>query len=633
MLNPEFIDKIYGVGSYVFVNCSSEFSSYFLSAGYNVLNVKELSAGNFNAGYKYDFMVVNYSSVIDNIAFNDFISRCLHSLNHVKKLLITVDEDMQKTSDFICFHTMIKSSGFRYDDVTAELLELHALGQLCIPLISLNLKSYDIDDKKTEHSIVELTQYVRPHENVCLIYEGGDFFASILSQRCIFKDIKKFRSAEAFFKGIRIINDINKVNDKEKKKYFDCIFVLNKENDITDLSSLVRYTENLCPGGRIIFRSDDFQDLAPDRLFELEVAYISKDRQVPDNTSGCDIVQGSLDGYFVAMKNPLIDIQKFEYIEKTYSYSSPPKNLIMFERDYLNPWLLKAVVEFPTRNRNRFALKRYAKKILREYDSKLPDYAAAIAILGYQAFSEKNSIPFVLTEINNYIKVVNQIKKKSPHQIRWLISLSVLGAEISKLQNKKNEALNLYLAALSYPYEKFSPTIGTKVLQAYYNIAMMLYTSGDTINCEKYLSEGLERGIDILNVSYKELLGSQEKPLVFTLFIYHDIIDWLIKLSNLKNNLGEHDNIIPLLNDQTWSALLKERMDAIKNMNSMIKERDDTIVDQGRMLEERMQAINELELVIKSQQKLVEERWDAMQQMEKMIIERDNTISELKNLI
>ncbi|KNH31637.1 hypothetical protein ABEH33_09160 [Pantoea agglomerans] len=634
MLNPEFIDKIYGVGSYVLINCSNEFSTYFLSAGYTVFDIQDWKkAEAFDANNNYNYLIINYSTSNDNIEFNDFIESYFQYLSSFKKILINVDEGTQNLSQSVNFQSIIKKYGFKHDIITADRIGTYPAAQSCIPLISVNLAPYHAGIIEKENSLHELTQYVRPNESVGVIYENCDYFSDLISQTCITREIKKFTSDQSFFKSVRFINDINERVGRGKKKYFDCIFLLNDRSEITNLDSLVKYSENLSPGGRIIFNSESFHDLSPDNLFEIEVAYTSNNRLISKNSCGCNIIENNLDGYFVAMKDPLTDIDKFEYIEKTYSYSSPPMNLIMFQRDYRNPWLLKAVVEFPTRNRNKFALKRYAEKILREYDETLPDFAAAIAILGYQSFSDKKSIPSVIDKITNYINGVDKIRKKSAHQLRWLISLSVLGAELLKLTNKKNEALKLYLAAINYPFDKFSPTIGTKVLQAYYNIAMMLYMSGDTISCTNYLSEGLEKAIDILNVSYKEILGRKEKPLVFTLFIYHDIIDWMIKITNLKNHLGVHDYLIPSLNSNVWSTLLKERMDAIKNMNSMIKERDKTITTQGGMLEERMKGINELEVVIHAQQRLIEERWEAMQEMEKMIIERDNTISELKKLI
>ncbi|EFM19404.1 hypothetical protein [Pantoea sp. aB] len=634
MLNPEFIDKIYGVGSYVLINCSSEFSSYFLSAGYTVFDIQDCKkAVAFDADNNYDYLIINFRTSNDNIGFNDFIENHFRCYNHYKKILFNIDEGTQKLSQSVEFQSIIKNYGFKHDIITTDLLAIYPAAQSCIPLISVTLAPYHDGAIKKENSLRELTQYVRPNETVGVIYENCDYFSDLISQTSIIRDIKKFKNDQSFFKGVRFINDVNERIGRGKKKYFDCIFILSGTSEITNLDALIKYSENLSPGGRIIFSSDSFQDLRPGNRFEVEVAYTNNERLISNNFCGCDIIQNDLDGYFVVMKDPLNDIDKFEYIEKTYLYSSPPMNLIMFQRDYHNPWLLKAMVEFPTRNKNKFALKRYAEKILKEYDDTLPDFAAAIAILGYQSFSDEQNIPFIIDKVIHYVHDVDKIKKKSAHQMRWLISLSVLGAELLKLNNKKNEALKLYLKAISYPFNKFSPTIGTKVLQAYYNIAMILYMSGDKISSINYLSEGLEKGIDILNVSYEELLGKKEKPLVFTLFIYHDIIDWMIKIIYLKNHLGFHDNLIPSLNSNVWSILLKERMDAIKNMNSMIKERDNTISTQGGMLEERMNGINELELVIHAQQRLIEERWEAMQEMEKMIIERDNTISELKNLI
>jgi len=629
MLNPEFIDKNYGVGNYIIINCSSDFSGYFLSAGYNVLLLDELSSIEICIENNYDFLIINLSGDLLNAAPEKLFNILNYHSQSIKKIILVTNKGEVDSSETGYIIENVKSMGFDYDKVLQNLLlSNHHEENMAIFALSRATKN-NVSDEKIERELEHLVHYIRPNEDVCVISEDYESFNTFLSQNTIAKNIRFFKSTELYQdwvdkKGTHFFKkDI-------KTDYFDCFFILDNIG-IECLNSLSPFSENLSPGGRIVFKSDSFKDFNGGKLFEIEVFYTSLNSNIKDN-SGCNIIEGVLDNYIVAMKNPLEDIDNFTYIEKTYSYSSPPKNLLMFERDYINPWIVKSMVEFPTRNKNKFALKRYAEEIIKKYNKISPDYAAALAILGYQGLASKNSHEEIVDEIKSYITNVGKIRRKSPHQIRWLISLSVLCAELLKLQNKKSDALRLYKTALTFKFDKFSATIGTKILQAYYNIVIMLYTSGDKNASNDFLIKGLEVGVDILNVSFKELLGCKENPLNFTLFIYHDIIDWLIKLSNLKKYLGYKDQLIPTLNGQVWSEILKERMRAINEMENMIKERDKAISSQGEMLEERMHAINQLENIVKSQQEIIEERWNAMQEMEQMIIERDNTISELKLL-
>jgi hypothetical protein len=83
---------------------------------------------------------------------------------------------------------------------------------------------------------------------------------------------------------------------------------------------------------------------------------------------------------------------KSVYEETIYGYSSPPENLLAFARDYTHPWLIRGIVEFPFRNHSAYHLKQYSRQILQHFDAKSPDYAAALAVLGYQLLSNGDDL-------------------------------------------------------------------------------------------------------------------------------------------------------------------------------------------------------------------------------------------------
>ncbi|WP_446919136.1 hypothetical protein, partial [Klebsiella pneumoniae] len=127
----------------------------------------------------------------------------------------------------------------------------------------------------------------------------------------------------------------------------------------------------------------------------------------------------------VFMKSPLAR-SELPYQETIYGYSHPPKNLLAFARDYTNPWLIRGIVEFPFRNRSTYHLQQYSHQILEHSAPDSPDYAAALAVLGYQMLSGSDDTADIYAKMLDYCSNVSQMDNPTPHQYRWLISLSTL---------------------------------------------------------------------------------------------------------------------------------------------------------------------------------------------------------------
>ncbi|MGY0522872.1 hypothetical protein, partial [Pseudomonas aeruginosa] len=60
----------------------------------------------------------------------------------------------------------------------------------------------------------------------------------------------------------------------------------------------------------------------------------------------------------VGMKDPVSN--SIPYRESVYGYSAPPANLLQFERDYKNPWLVRSLLEFHFRATNSDVLHQVA---------------------------------------------------------------------------------------------------------------------------------------------------------------------------------------------------------------------------------------------------------------------------------
>ncbi|HFK9352355.1 TPA: hypothetical protein ACG2XL_005480, partial [Klebsiella pneumoniae] len=328
----------------------------------------------------------------------------------------------------------------------------------------------------------------------------------------------------------------------------------------------------------------------------------------------------------VFMKSPLAR-SELPYQETIYGYSHPPKNLLAFARDYTNPWLIRGIVEFPFRNRSTYHLQQYSHQILEHSAPDSPDYAAALAVLGYQMLSGSDDTADIYAKMLDYCSNVSQMDNPTPHQYRWLISLSTLLGLICNKNNDKTNALIHLSRAANSSIDKFSPSIGTKILQSFY-LQSVILISLNRISCaEIIVDRGIKRGIQLLYQHPDELVGKISQPFNFVLYIYHDILDWLIKMVNIKNAIpGRKFNIANFDNGNTWSALLHERMNAINNMSQMIDERDRTIHDQKCLIDERDRTIHD-------QKRLIDERDSTVLTQKNLIDERDLVSAQQNQLI
>lgn len=634
MISPALVEKFYGLGNYILIDCNHDFTKYFLLTGYNIVSIKknDINRVNVEGDKEYNFAIISINKHWNESDFNG-LEQLLSRIQTLENIFVTTLDAEADKIEFNTATNVIFKAGFEID---SSLYKESNPGYSLFMRRGINngfAAKTELDQLAEVELCAELNGYIRPNEHICIVHTSYDIFLGYFNQFSNAERVEGYSTNDDFYNNCKL----NKLREGEGgsqlENYYDCMFLLNNDNKIDSFESLKNLTKYLSPGGRVVICSDTFNPSSLNSDFEIEVAYHLPHNQVVKKIFGYKEVIGKFKNYYVLMKSPFNNLSQFKFYEKTYLYSKPPQNLLNFANDYVNPWLIKSMVEFPTRNKNEHALARYAKQILNNYNNLSPDYGAALAILGYQELKKEQHGRKVLNDIIKYINNVSMISEKSSHQVRWLISLSVLAAELLKIRDLRNEALNLYSSCLTLDYLKFSPTIGTKILQAYYNVVVIHYCNGNKYEAEKYLIESLQQGIKILNVSFEELLGNAEKPLTFTLYIYHDILDWIIKLTNLKNNLGIKNNLIPRLNSQTWSGMLSERLDAISNMNDLIQSRDKAISSQGEMLEERWLAMQNMNEVINSQKVLIEERWNAMQDMERLIEERWDSMMEMEKMI
>lgn len=613
-----------GPGVYLLCNYPQESGALIAEKGYKVCYCEDVAhLADVIDDNKADFILIS-----DNEGkFEEYIDVIrLSAQSSVKKVAIDILVTESQREFYFNFVKVSHRLGYRLDSSFYLLnpgynssfnSEQHLRMVLSFGPGQLNeLADITGGNEITRKNITKALPYVRPGDRVLVISESDDSANHI---QCLLSEQTKASVVQ-----VSSLDNIDEALFKELGYHF---IVVDKYSDDDLIKSLGNITARLLPAGRYFFLKINKEiiyslenlNVQPEVYFIYEHGNLkAKIHYGEDITPSPELC--------VLMKNPL-EKTSMIYEETIYGYPSPPENLLAFARDYTHPWLIRGIVEFPFRNHSAYHLKQYSRQILHHYDPGSPDYAAALAVLGYQLLSNGDDAEEILAKILNYCSEVLKLAKPSPHQYRWYISLSTLLGLIYNKNDDKIKALIHFSNAANSCVEKFSPSIGTKILQSLYMQSVILISLNKISCAEITIERGIKRGIHLFYHNLEELVGKVSQPFNFVLFIYHDIIDWIIKLVNIKNAIPSRKfNILSNDNNNTWSALLNERMNAINNMSQMIDERDNTIRLQTGLIDER-------DNMIAAQENLINERDNEIAAQKNLISEHDIAIAAHKNII
>ncbi|SAK51713.1 methyltransferase type 11 [Caballeronia fortuita] len=331
----------------------------------------------------------------------------------------------------------------------------------------------------------------------------------------------------------------------------------------------------------------------------------------------------------VGMKHPAQGA--VPYRESVYGYSSPPAHLLQFERDYDNPWLVRSMLEFQFRAKDQSVLTKIAADTLEAKAGRAcPDAAAALAVLGYRLQSNPDAsardIEAFIAQIDPHITDEAQ----QGHRLRWRVSLSFLAAALYRKIGKLDAALTLFRQVATTSIDGFSPSLGTKVVDAAFDAGMLHAGRGEIAEARELWKLGVTRAYALLATPMTAHVGDIEEPHEFTSIVAVEYLDSAVRcIKALRwTAQGRERPLAPLptIANENWKSMLAERADTIGSMERVLTDRWDLI----RSVEQAVQARDE---VITSQSKLLDERWMIMQSMEKAVRARDEAIASQATLL
>ncbi|WNG43550.1 methyltransferase domain-containing protein [Archangium minus] len=332
------------------------------------------------------------------------------------------------------------------------------------------------------------------------------------------------------------------------------------------------------------------------------------------------------------------------FSEVYYPYSSPPENLLAFGRDYDNPWLVRGLVEYPTRAASPQVLRRFADTCLAQARVGSPDQSAALAVLGYQVLGDPQAPEAQVRAFIADLRRNLSPDARNPHELRWRISLSFLLACLLRKVGELRAARDTFEACATLDWRPFSPTIGTKTVEAWFHAGLLSWALGEPAAAREAWRRGVAEAEKLLGVDWKEYVGRPEQPLRFPLRVAVEFLDAATRCTQALAATYEASTHSPSLLwkqvRECWKWMLDTRWRAMGQMERMIRERDETIAAQARLIEERWAGMQQMEGMIRerdetiaAQARLIEERGASMQRMEGILRERDETIAAQARLI
>ncbi|MCV9963904.1 class I SAM-dependent methyltransferase [Pararhizobium sp. BT-229] len=213
----------------------------------------------------------------------------------------------------------------------------------------------------------------------------------------------------------------------------------------------------------------------------------------------------------VAYRDPVSSSVDHPFKDTIYPYPDPTRNLLAFDRDYKNPWLMRSLFGMGVRVPDKEERMRLAERVASTYDIRTPDHGAALCVIGYGVLEDgtRKDREAFLARAEHYVS----LEHLSPHGVRWQVSIQFLIGLLEQASGNEDKAISAYRAVVNQDWKSFSPTLGTKAAEAALRIGMLSYCRGDLVAARRAWTDGLEVARSVFSSGFDELVGDIGCPL------------------------------------------------------------------------------------------------------------------------
>lgn len=214
-----------------------------------------------------------------------------------------------------------------------------------------------------------------------------------------------------------------------------------------------------------------------------------------------------------AMKDP-IGAEDIAYTETVFPAGEAAQNAVAFARDYVNPWLVHAVIHGAFRARSSRLLTSLAWRAVERYPDNSAEVGGALCVLAYlqleRAESRADLEPL-------YQRILDYLSSRAatPHAWRWQISLRFVLGKLDLFTGRHAEARNHFLLCAGMDFLQFSPHLATKPCEAAFLAGWISLWMGDPGTARDAWSRGLEIGRVLTGLDWEDVVIDPMRPAHF----------------------------------------------------------------------------------------------------------------------
>ena len=233
---------------------------------------------------------------------------------------------------------------------------------------------------------------------------------------------------------------------------------------------------------------------------------------VPIDPAGARVTQGAC-WLISAIKDPVAG-RDVPYTEQAFpAEGEPVPNAIAFERDYVNPWAVHALVMGSFRVRSPRLLRELAARWLHASAPASADAGAALCILAYRQLESPAAA--VTGELIARITEYCAMDAANPQMRRWQISLRFVEGLLRMREGDLDGAERALHSCARQNASLFSPHLETKTTEAAWLAGRLALERGDHATAESEWREGLAILDRVKSASVRDWVITPGRPAAF----------------------------------------------------------------------------------------------------------------------
>lgn len=264
------------------------------------------------------------------------------------------------------------------------------------------------------------------------------------------------------------------------------------------------------------------------------------------------------------------------------TFSNPLWNVTAFDRDYRNPWLIRGMVDIQHRLQNPRALRQLAESVItttksfpHSEEAVTPDIGAAFCVQAYQLNSsdllEASEVRDLYLSAKQYIET----PPNTPHDLRWVISLHYVFANLWMKVGDFNSAIDSFTHCISYDPFDFSPLIATKTVSSCLKLGQLHLLKGDKVLATHFWRKGILFSNKALTANWDMSLGDLMHPAEFGLPELSNVLDIASLCGYCLVNIDDY-----VINPRWWSYLRLNNEFRISSLMTHIEILNERLNDQ-----------------------------------------------------